>query len=75
MQGSDLTAFNKIDIIQPTPKSLCTRTLKGSSYCKYDAPHLSTTSSDWSSEDWDGEKAKAKEQRSLIDIKLLQQQL
>ena len=44
-------------------------------YCKYDAPHPSTTPSDWSSEDWDGKKAKAKEQRSLIDFKLLEQQL
>ena len=44
-------------------------------YCKYNAPHPSTTKSDWSSEDWDGKKAKAKEQRSLIDFKLLEQQL
>ena len=44
-------------------------------YCKFNAPHPSTTLSDWSSKDWDGKKAKAKEQRSLIDFKLLEQQL
>ena len=31
--------------------------------------------SDWSSEDWDGDKAKAREQRSLIDFKLLANQV
>ena len=67
--------LNKIDIIQPAPKRLCTRTLKGCLYCMFDAPHPSTSLSDWSSEDWDGKKAKAKEQRSLIDSKLLEQQL
>ena len=44
-------------------------------YCKYDAPHPLTTLSDWSSEDWDGEKAKAREQCPLLDFKLLEKQL
>ena len=38
------------------------------SYCRYVAPHPSPVPSDWSSEDWDGEKAKAREKRSLIDF-------
>ena len=67
--------LNKIDIIQPAPKRLCTRTLEGCLYCKFDAPHSSTTLSDWSSKNLDGEKTKAKEQKSLIDFKLLEQQL
>ena len=33
------------------------------------------TLSDWSSEDWDGEKAKAREQCPLIDFKQLEKQL
>ena len=41
----------------------------------FNVPHLSVTPSDWSSEDWDGKKAKAKEQRPLLDFKLLEQQL
>ena len=32
------------------------------------SPHPSPIVSDWSSEDWDGEKAKKREQRSLIDL-------
>ena len=75
MQDTDSTDLNKIDTIQPTPKRLCTRTLKGCLYCKFDAPHPSTTLLYWSSEDWDAKKAKAKEQRSFIDFKLLEQQL
>ena len=70
-----MTDLNKIDIIQPTPKRLCTGAFKGCLYCTFDTPHPSTTPSDWSSEDWDGKKAKAKEQRSLIHFKLLEQQL
>ena len=71
----DTTDYNKIDIVQPTPKRLCTRTSKGCMYGKFDAPHPSVTPSDWSSEDWDGKKAKAKGQRLLLDFKLLEQQL
>ena len=72
-QDCDMVDFNKIDIVQPTPKRLCTGTPKGCMYCKFDAPHPSKTPSDWFSEDWDGKKAKAKEQRPLLDIKLLEQ--
>ena len=74
-QDQDMTDYNKIDIVQPTLKRLCTRTLKGCMYCKFDTQHPSVTPSDWSSEDWDGKKAKAKEQRPLLDFKLLEQQL
>ena len=44
-------------------------------YCQLDAPHPSATPSDWSSEDWDGNKAKAREQCPLLDFKMLQQQI
>ena len=44
-------------------------------YCKYDAPHPLTTPSDWLSEDWDGKKAKAREQCPLPDFNLLEKQL
>ena len=44
-------------------------------YCKFNAPHPSTTPSDWSSKDWDGNKAKARQQCSLLDFKLLEQQI
>ena len=44
-------------------------------YCKYDAPHPLTALSDWSSEDWDGKKAKAREQCPFLDFNLLEKQL
>ena len=74
-QDCDMTDYNKTDILQPTPKRLYTRTSNRCMYCKIDAPHPSVTPSDWSSEDWDGKKAKAREQRPLLDFKLLEQQL
>ena len=74
-QDWDITNFNKIDIVKPTPKRLFTRTSEGCSYWKFDTPHPSITPSDWSSEDWDGNKAKPREQKSLLDFKLLEQQI
>ena len=44
-------------------------------YCKYDAPHPLATLSDWSSEDWDGDKAMAREQCPLLDFNLLEKQI
>ena len=44
-------------------------------YCQFDAPHPSATLSDWSSEDWDGDKAKAREQCPLLDFKILEKQI
>ena len=44
-------------------------------YSTFCAPHPSITLSDWSSEDWDGNKAKAREQRPLLDFKVLEQQI
>ena len=60
--------MNKIDIVQPTPKRACESSDSSCTYCKYEAPHPSPEPSDWSSEDWIGEKAKAREQKSLIDF-------
>ena len=44
-------------------------------YCKCDALHPSVTPSDWFSKDWDGNKAKAREQCPLLNFKLLEQQI
>ena len=60
--------MNKIDIVQPAPKRACEHFGAICSYCKHVAPHPSPIQIDWSSEDWDGEKAKAWEQTSLIDF-------
>ena len=66
MLNANLTDMNKINIIQPVPKKACEHSGDICSCCKYETPHPSPTPSDWSSKDWDGEKAKAMEQRSLI---------
>ena len=60
--------MNKINIIQPTPKRACEYTGGSCTYCKYKIPHLPPVPLDWSSEDWDGEKAKAREQMSFIEF-------
>ena len=67
MHDTQPNDLNKIDMIDPSPKRLCTRFLKGCTYCKFDAPHPSPVPSDWSSKDWNGDKARNREQRSLID--------
>ena len=63
------TDMNKIDIVQPIPKRACECFSPTCSDCKHEAPHPSLVHSDWSSEDWNGDKAKAKEQKSLFDFK------
>ena len=60
--------MNKIDIIKPTPRKVCEHFGLTCSYCRQDALHHSPIHSDWYSEDWDGNIAKAREQKSLIDF-------
>ena len=59
--------MNKINIIQPTPKRAWECNDSSCTCCKYKVPHPSTVPLDWSSEDWDREKAKAREQMLLVD--------
>ena len=75
MQDRETMDFNKIDILEPTPKQLCTNIHRECTYCKYDAPHPSATLLDWSSEDWDGKKVKGREQCPLLDFNVLEKQL
>ena len=60
--------MNKINITEQVPKRACEHSVDTCTYCKYKAPHPSPIPSDWSSEDWDGEQAKKREQRSLTDL-------
>ena len=60
--------MNKINVIQPTPKRACICSDGLYTYCKYENPHPSPEPLDWSNEDWDGEKDKARDQKSLIDF-------
>ena len=53
----------------PVLKMVCNSFSLSCSYCKQGAPHPSLQELDWSSEDWDGTKAKVREQtKSLIDF-------
>ena len=65
--------MNKIDIVQPTPKRACEHSDGSCTYCKYEAPQPFPEPSVWSSEDWDGEKAKSRVQKSLIAFMLPKQ--
>ena len=60
--------MNKIDIIKPTPRKACEHFGLACSHSRLDTPHPSHTHSDWSREEWDGDKAKAREQKPLIDF-------
>ena len=66
--NANLTDMNKINIVQPVPKRACECFGVTCSYCMYEAPHPSPIPLDWSSEDWESEKTKAREQKSLIDF-------
>ena len=61
--------LNKIDIIAPIPRKVCDSFGLSCSYSEQGAPHPFFQDLDWSSEDWDSTKAKAREQsKSLIDF-------
>ena len=60
--------MNKVNIIQTVPKTVCDCFVDTCTYCKFKALHPFPISSDWSSEDWHGKKAKVREQRLLIDL-------
>ena len=59
--GTGPTEASKINIIKPIPQKACEKFGPSCSFCRQQAPHPLPPQSDWSSEDWDGEKAKARE--------------
>ena len=62
--------LNKIHVLAPFLRKACNGFGPSCSYCKQDALHPLPQNSAWLSKDWDGMKAKAKEQsKSLIDFK------
>ena len=67
--------MNKIDIIKPTLRKACEHFGPTCSCDRQDGPHPPPIHSDWSCEDWDSNKAKAKEQKSLIDSDALKQKM
>ena len=61
--------LNKINIIGLIPRKASDSFGLSCSYCEQGVPHPLPQESDWSSEDWDGTKAKVREQsKSLTDF-------
>ena len=56
---------NKIQIIKPIPQEASEQFGPTCSFCRQQALHPLPNQSDWSSKDWDGERAKAREQKSF----------
>ena len=64
-----MSELDKVNIKAPILTKACDRLGLSCSYCKQGALHPSAEESDWSSEDWDGTKAKTREQNdSLVDF-------
>ena len=64
--GTDPTKVNKISIIKPISQKACEKFGLSCSFCKQQAPHPLPPHSEWSSKDWDVEKAKAREHNSFV---------
>ena len=60
--GTNLINTGNISIIKPIPQKACEQFGATCSFCRQQVPHSLLNQSDWSSKDWDGKKAKAKEQ-------------
>ena len=66
MLETNLISTGNITIIKPIPQKVCEQFGVTCSFCRQQVPHPSPNQSDWSSKDWDGEKAKAKEQNPFF---------
>ena len=64
--GTDPTDANKINIIKCIPQKVCEWFGATCSFCGQQVPHSLLNQSNWSSKDWNGDKAKAREQISII---------
>ena len=61
-----VSELDKVDIKAQIPIKACDRFRLSCSYCKQSTLHPSPQELDWSSEDWDSTKAKAREQNDLL---------
>ena len=66
MLGTNSMNIGNINIIKPIPQKVCEQSGATCTFCLYKVPHPLPNQSEWSSKDWDGEKAKAKEQNPFI---------
>ena len=68
MLGTNSMEINKISIIKPTPQKTCKCFGATCSFCRQQAPHPLPVQLDQSRKDWDGNKAKAREQNTLLSF-------
>ena len=66
MLGTNMTDINKINIIRPIPQNACEHFGATCSFCRQQVHHPSLDQPDWSSEDWDGDKAKTRQQNPTV---------
>ena len=66
MLGTNPTDINKMNIIKITPQKACEHFGATWSFCRQQVPHPLPVQSDWSSKDWDGDKAKTREQNPIV---------
>ena len=64
--GTKWTNTSNINIIKPIPQKVCEQFGAICSFSRQQVPHPLPNESDWSSEDWDGDKAKAREQNPFF---------
>ena len=65
-QDTKVSELNKVEIKAPIPAKACDSFGLLCSYCEQGVLHPSPQELDWSSKDWDGDKAKAREQNNLL---------
>ena len=68
MLVTNLMEVNKINAIRPTPQKTCKCFGATCSFCSQQAHHPLPVHLDWSSEDWDVNKAKARKQNLLLSV-------
>ena len=66
--GTDPTDANKINIIKCTPQKVYELFGATCLFCRQQVPHPSPDQSDWSSEDWDRDKAKARSKTPPLNL-------
>ena len=64
--GTNPRDINKINIIKITPQKVCECFEATCSFCRQQVSHPLPDQSDWSSKDWDGDKAKTREQNPIV---------
>ena len=66
MLGTNPADINKSNVIKITPQKVCEHFGATCSFCRQQVPQPLPDQSNWSSKDWNGDKAKAREQNPIV---------